>query len=363
MLDQVAAAFDRQDYKTAAQLLRQLSQQSPDNPWVWFYTGRLHEVSGKVEAAAAAYRKLLQETTNPKIAFQARQGLQRLDEITKERRREAIAHATTDASNNETGFLVLESMKGELHQSIIQVFARIMGLDPYTARIHLSHRSWRLYRVGAMGELQVYGRELREAGIPALWVPLSQIRAIRVFQVHYLQTGSPQPTVVCHNETRQLGSLAFDWTEVRQQVEGTLPIFEEVVDLGPWNKLKRKEQTQDYAQMLDLHLPGRNCILRFCDRTYQFQQGLSFNPAASEQRPRVQATTRMNWINLKNFLQTHLPNVPVWSEFTAFGETALEHLEMMELPPHIALFRRAETKWDPAFHLYSGLIWHHLTKE
>jgi predicted Zn-dependent protease len=74
MIDQVAAAFERQDYRTAAQLLQQLSQDSPQNPWVQFYLGRLDEVSGKLETAEEIYRQLLRNVSNTKIVAQARQG-------------------------------------------------------------------------------------------------------------------------------------------------------------------------------------------------------------------------------------------------------------------------------------------------
>ncbi|PZV15213.1 MAG: hypothetical protein DCF22_07540 [Leptolyngbya sp.] len=40
MLDQVAAALERQDYQTAAQLLKELLKRSPQDPWVQLYVGR-----------------------------------------------------------------------------------------------------------------------------------------------------------------------------------------------------------------------------------------------------------------------------------------------------------------------------------
>jgi len=143
-IEQVAAAFDRQDYKTAAQLLKTLIQEAPDNLWVQLYAARLQEVSGKVELAEANYRKLLQRTTSAKIALQARQGLERLEQAAKARRQEAIAQATAAPGNTEAGFLVLETIRPEAKQAAVQRFAQIMKLDPYTARIHLSHRGWKL---------------------------------------------------------------------------------------------------------------------------------------------------------------------------------------------------------------------------
>jgi hypothetical protein len=73
--------------------------------------------------------------------------------------------------------------------------------------------------------------------------------------------------------------------------------------------------------------------------------------------PVHQATTRKNWNNLLDFLNRQLPNIPVWSDFTSFAETALDFREMLgHLPSHINLVRREETPWDPAFQLYSGLV-------
>lgn len=114
MLEQVAAAFERQDYRTAAELLKQMLQKSPQDPWVQFYLGRLHEVSGKLEAAKNVYRHLLQSAINSKILAQARQGLQRLEATATEQRQQAIAQATADPSNNQMGVLVLEPVPNEI---------------------------------------------------------------------------------------------------------------------------------------------------------------------------------------------------------------------------------------------------------
>ncbi|MEQ8959943.1 MAG: tetratricopeptide repeat protein, partial [Coleofasciculus sp. C2-GNP5-27] len=57
MLDQVTDAFKQKDYRTAARLLKQLAKEDPKNPWVRLYIGRLHEATGKLDAAETAYRK------------------------------------------------------------------------------------------------------------------------------------------------------------------------------------------------------------------------------------------------------------------------------------------------------------------
>ena len=355
-LEQIATALVKKNYRLAARLLKPLLQDCPQDPWVQLYYAQLQEELGKLEKAEIVYRKLLRETTIPKIALQARQGLQRLEnEITQEP--SAIAQSPSDPTDAEPGFLILEPLSQEAKQAIIPAFARLAKIDTYTARIQLSHRHWRLGRVGAMGELQTYGQALKQAGLLTFWISLSQIQQIRVFRVQYLQMDSHRPTVVCRNEAGQLGSLTFDWSEVNHQIKGLLPIFEQVVDLGPWNKLKRREETQDYAHLWDLHLPQRKCILRFCDRTYRFQQGIDFSSDSTATNAIVQNTTRLNWNRLLDFLKSHLQHTEVWQDFTPFAETSLDSLEFVaDLDPHIDLLRQNKTVWDVAFHLYSSLI-------
>jgi hypothetical protein len=280
MLDQIAAAFDRQDYRTAAKLLKEFLRESPQNPFGQFYRGRLYEVSGKLEAAEEIYRQLLRDVVNPKIAGQARQGIQRLETLAQTRQQTAIAKATADPKNTELGILVLEAISSDIRTTSAQSFAQIMKLDAYTARLQIPHRGWRLYRTGAIGELQHYGQQLRDAEIPAFWAPLKALQNLQVFQVQYFQSYQPNAIAVCQNEHDQLGSLSFDWAEVTQRVEGRLPIFEQVVDTDARQRTQRqrKEQTQDYAHICDLHLPKRRCILRLCDLNYHCHQGLRFQP-------------------------------------------------------------------------------------
>jgi len=359
MLEQVAAAFERQDYRTAAKLLKQMLQKSPQDPWVQFYLGRLHEVSGKLEAAENVYRHLLQSAINSKILAQARQGLQRLEALAKlaegiatEQRQQAIAQAIADPSNTQMGVLVLEPVPTEIKTTAAQKFGQIMQLDPYTARLQLPSRGWRLCRTGQIGELRFLGQNLLNSGVPCFWATLAEIQRIRVFQVNYFHSAVPPATVVCQNEQGQLGSLSFNWSEVTQRVTGLLPIFEQVVDLDARGKLKRKTQTQDYAQFCDLHLPSKLCILRLHDKSYQFQHDV----AISKQQNQMM-TTRINWNNLTSCLDRQLPDAKLWSDFTPFAETVLEQTELLgHIKSHIHLFRRTETSWDPAFHLYSGLV-------
>ena len=337
--------------KPAAKLLKQLLIESPDDPWVQFYLGRLHEVSTKYQDAEKVYRQLLQDTTNTKIVSLARQGLQRLQEIEIEQRQRAISQAKSEHNNTELGVLVLEPLSNEMKTDASRKFAQIMQLDPYTARLLMPSRGWRLYRTGQVGELKFYGKQLQQAGIPCFWATIAQIQQIQVYQVKHFQESTPQATVVCCNDTNQLGSLTFDWSEVTARVVGLLPIFEQVVDVNARRKLEWKTQTQDYAQFCDLHLPGRRCILRFYDNGYEFQQGLKIIPQAS------QNTIRINWNSLSSWIDQQLPQVKIWSDFTSFADTTLDQTEMLgHIKSHIHLFRREQTNWDSAFHLYSGLV-------
>ncbi len=350
MLDQVAAAFERQDYQTASELLSKLSQDSPDHPWVQFYIGRLHEVSSRHTEAEKVYRQLLQNTTNTKVIAQARQGLARLSAIEQAERQQAIAQFKA-ANQTQLGILILEPIHTD-KTIAAQKFAQIMQIDPYTARLLLPSRGWRLYRTGEIGELIYYGEQLKLAGIPCFWTTIASIQAIRVFQVSHFQEISPQATVICRNEANQVGSLTFNWSEVKGSVNGLLPIFEEVVDQDARRKLLRKTQTQDYAQFCDLHIKDR-CILRLSDSNYQFQKGEKIATQANLN------TVRINWNSILAFLDQQLPQIKTWSDFTHFAESVLDHTEALSpISSHIHLLRREETSWDPAFQLYSGLAFY-----
>lgn len=350
MINEVAAAFDRKDYREAARLLKQLVKESPENPTVQLYIGRLHEATGKLEAAEKVYRQLLRNTTNPKIVSQARQGLKHLEDNEKQKRRNAIAQAKADPKNTQMGVLILEPIANEAKPEAAKNFAKIMNIDAYKARLLLPSRGWRMYRTGAIGELQLYSKELLAAGIANFCATLDDIKKINIFCVNYFQSVSPQPTIVCQNDRGQLGQLDFKWNEVSQIVSARLPIFEEVVDHDHLKRLLRRVETQDYAQFCDLHLPGRRSILRIYDRAYNFQQGVDFSA------PGEMATNRRNWNRAIGFLNSQLPQAKVLSEFDAFAETVLELSELLDrIPSHINLMRKAESHWDSAFQLYSGL--------
>ena len=361
-LEKIAAAFDRKDYREAAQLVSVLLNQSPQNPWGQVYLGRLHEVSGKLEAAETVYRQLLRNALNPKIADQARQGLQRLQAIVKEKREKAIAQAKADPQNAEPGILIIEPVSAETKAEAAKHFARIMELDPYTARLQLPTRNWRLYRTGTMADLSVYVAELQQVGIPAFCVSIAKSQQIRVFRVCYFLSDSPRATAVCKDESNQIGQINFNWSEVAQRVEGMLPIFKKYAEFDILHgEVEYKEQTHEYAHICDLHLPRRRCILRLLDQTYEFQQGVSLTPP--QQVPLGRGVTAnssnfsSNWNGLVNFLNRQLPESKVWSDFTPFAEAAINRADLLRpVKSYIDVFRRTESNWDPAFELYSRLV-------
>lgn len=349
MLEQVAAAFEREDYQTAAQLLREWVKQAPNDPWLKFYMGRLQEVSGKPKAAAEIYRQILRESANAKLIAQARQGIQRLELAAKAQRQAAIAQATADPENQELGFLVLEPIPNEQRLELGKRFASLLHTDAYTARGQLPSRGWRLYRTGAIGELTVFGEELRQAGIPAFWMSLSQVQQVEVFQVKYFQALQPQAVVVCENAAQQVGTLTFAWSEVQQRVEGLLPLFSQVVDVGYRDQLEWKEHIEDYTHLCDLHLPQRRCILRLHDERYDFQRGITAN--------REYETLRQSWNELTQAVYQPLTQCPVWSDFTQFSENVDDFVDDIErIESHIYLPRAADCYLDPTFHLYSCLV-------
>jgi hypothetical protein len=372
-INQIAAALEGKDYKQAAQLIKQLQKESPENPWVQYYIGRYYELTNNLEKAQTTYKQILRDITNPKIVSQTRQGIQRIETAQQNLRQQAIQTAKNDPSNLEPGLLILEPVSPEQKPAAVQNISRIFKIDAYTTRMQIQSRGWRLYKTGPIGELRIYGQELLNAGIPVFWATLSDIQKIQIFRVQHFQSLT-SPAVVCKDKLDRLGAIEFNWSEVTQRVEGLLPIFIEIMDYSPHRRkeqFRHREIRQDYAQICDLHIPSRNCILRISDQSYEFQQGVDFTQISadlpglahpknqksrsqkSQQMP--QSTTRINWNRLLEILDQQL-DVTVWSEFTSFAETAIDYTQMLsKIESHVEVDRKSETPWDPAFQLYSGL--------
>ena len=372
-INQIAAALEGKDYKQAAQLIKQLQKESPENPWVQYYIGRYYELTNNLEKAQTTYKQILRDITNPKIVSQTRQGIQRIETAQQNLRQQAIQTAKNDPSNLEPGLLILEPVSPEKKAAAVQNISRIFKIDAYTTRMQIQSRGWRLYKTGPIGELRIYGQELLNAGIPVFWATLSDIQKIQIFRVQHFQSLT-SPAVVCKDKLSRLGAIEFNWSEVTQRVEGLLPMFIEIMDYSPHRRkdqFRHREIRQDYAQICDLHIPSRNCILRISDQSYEFQQGVDFTQISADipalahpknQKSRSQkskqipqSTTRINWNHLLEILDQQL-DVTVWSEFTSFAETVIDYTQMLsKIESHVEVERKSETPWDPAFQLYSGL--------
>ncbi|MEG3436290.1 hypothetical protein V0288_04090 [Pannus brasiliensis CCIBt3594] len=362
MIKEVAEAIDRQDYQTADRLIRELQNVETDNPWLKFYAARLNEVSGELAIAAREYRELLRLTTNPKLIASIRQGIGRIELIEqteireqKQQRQSALEQAKAAPENQELGVLILEPIPSEQKQAAAKEFGRIMGLDPYTARLQLPSRAWRLYRVGPLGELQVYVNDFRAAGIPCFCAPVAAIGRPEVYLALHFENADERASIVYEPVPGSEALFSFDWSDASAIVEGLLPIFGECVDVDARRKQIRKIGVLDYARVIDLHLPSRNAIVRICDRHYNFQRGHAFagRPAAGE----AQTTNRDNWNQLDRYLKQKLPGIPVRSDFQPFAETTVDFYPLLKaIDPRLDLLRIEETYWDTAFQLYSGLI-------
>lgn len=354
MLEPIINAINTQNYAEAAQLIAQLKQQEPDDIWLPFYEARLAEAQGNLSLADEHYRQLLPQAFNPKLAAQIRQGIERITNLEEAQRQAALSQAMEAQGGLEMGMLILEAVPHDLRKKAAQQFGEIMEVDPYTARLQLPSRSWRLYRTGAIGKLRFYAEQLNKAEIPAFTALIRNISSLQVHQVLYIESVSPQVTIVYEPKKGQRDIFSFDWSEVGQRVEGLLPLFEECVDVGFRGKLKRSVETLDYAKFCDLHLPAHRLIIRLCDQTYRFVEGRSFSQTQKATDGRATATD--SWHHIMQFIDQATPNIPRYSEFTPFGESAIDFQELLKLiRPHINLLRREETPWDTAFHLYSGL--------
>ncbi len=352
----IEAALQAENHAEVVRLLDTLDQQ---NVWTQLYWAKLWETTQKEDQAESTYRNLLRQAENPKLTLAARQGLERLKMQKTQLRQEAIAEAIADPIKTEIGVLVFAPILPEQKAEAAQAIAKIMNLDPYSARMLLPSKGIRLYRVGVVGELEFFGQQLKNKGIPVFWLSLSKIKAVTVYPVLYFESveEKAQVSVQSADTAQEQQSIQFAWSDVAARIEGQIPIFEEVLDRDARGKLLRKEKTQDYANFCDLHLPKQNCILRFSDAVYQFNRGVNLTPQPALDQPLKHNTAWANWRQLSGLLSQNLSQQPLHSDFESFAETALEHPELLsKLTAHIDLFRREESDWDPAFQLYSALL-------
>lgn len=355
MYDLIITALQAQQFNQAAQLLKQWQQKKPQDPWLQLAIGQYWEAKGELEKAQVIYTRLLQNVSNTKVLSQTREAMQRVRNQLAHRREHDLSEAKQQPGATATAVLILKPVAGEQRQQAAEGLSNVMQLDAYSARLKLPSQTWRLYRVGPAGELQYFCEQLNAHQTPAGVVLVEDVKAIPVFRVQTIQSFEPQITVVCQNGQGQRGTIQLEWSDVTQWLVGQVPIYESVVDLGPWGKLTRKEATQDYAEIIDWHLHGRGCLLRLCDRAYKHREAASpptATPVPEEDSPLIAASA---WKSLKTYLQTAIPTPP-YTDFAGFGEGALDFIQLMPtFEPHIDLARNAPSAWDEAFHLYSSL--------
>jgi hypothetical protein len=376
MLKQAADALNRQDYETATKLIAILVAEQPDDHQVQLYAAQLQEVTNQLDNALEIYRSLLRQSVNIKIVTEARQGIQRIEQIQTQIQAHALTCARAGIEDNvEPGVLILEPISPASKQIVAPRFAAIMDIDPYSARLQLPTRGWRLYRSGTMGELEFYYNQLQQAEIPSFCVSQHNIQRQFVFRVNYFQVLHPQATIVCMDDQSELRTFNFNWSEVTQIVMGMLPIFEEVVEIDARNRTHRKPKILDYIHVCDLQLRKRRSIFRLCSQTYDFcdykqlvtqnRRDLLTGDLSSElsgdlsgllNGQRIPKTSHDNWKNLMSQIRKQVPEIKTWSDFTPFAETALGFPELLNhIHPHLELLRRADSPWDRAFQLYSTL--------
>lgn len=345
---QVAAALEVRDYQQVTWLLKQWQANDPQNPMLWLYVAQMQERTDRLEAAQKNYLKLLKQTPSSKIMNQARAGIARIQQRQNTIKAEALDKAKQLEGGAEVAMLAIAAPEKASHQQAIQGMATVFKLDAYTARLKVPTSGFRLHRIGAWGEVSYYVKALHQAKTPAFAVKVNDIKAQPVFQIEYFEKLHSQPIVVCKNAAGQLCQISFDWSDVTGRVSGQLPVFEQVVDIGNWGRTIRKEQVQDYAQVLDLHLQKKNMVLRLCDRLYQYPKGVSLFEQS-------ELNSRLQWNQLLHQI-AHSISSPHYSDFGRFGKGALEFIPL--LPPlnaHLDIDRRAPSDWDLAFHLYSSL--------
>ena len=360
-IDRVLAALKNKRYREAANLLKPLLQQEPENPRLLACLAQVYEAGGKADKAERLYRQVMRDTTNPQTIAQARQGLQRLLEREKALREAEIERAKNDPANAAQGLLILEAIALDKRQEAAQLLVRTFGMDGYTAKLQFPNKGWRLFKTGPIGTMCVYAQQLREAGVPAFAVPLPAIKELNVLRVMHFERLEPQPAIAYRDVAGERGTIAFDWSEVRRQVQGFLPIFVETASLEVSSdrskRFQKRTETNDYARVWDFHLLERNTIVRLCDQSYQFHEGIDLTPPSASEGAR-KMTARLRWNYLSEKLAPHLSAAPVWSEFTQFAENAVvSYREMLDrISASIDIPRPKPSPWDPSFQLYSGLV-------
>jgi hypothetical protein len=366
----IAAAIDRQDYRKAAKLLKPFYADRPQDPWVQFYVAQIQAGTGSTEVAESLYRKLLKTSATPRFSRQIRLALEQLQSKSIAERQAQIAAALATPEAKVLGCLILKPLDREQRDRVLPEFAKLLRLDPYTARLQLSGRGLRFYRTGPIAELQFYVDAFAKIGLPAFCHDLNALRRLEVLHVDQIQWGGsgephrvigrvqphPGESTGLPDSSGQLGHLLFKSREVSRSIIAQLPVHQSVPDLDLRGRRVRTVQVQDYAQCCDLILADRRCILRLCDRTYDFAAG---QPELANQgwelsRP---VTLREKWLTVLQNIERYLPQATNDRGMAIFAETAADFRPFLQqIKPQLAFGRRDEDQEaDRIYDLYSRL--------
>jgi hypothetical protein len=350
----------RKDLPAATQTLQQLLKVNPNAPQVQIATADLYKIAGNPEQAETIYRDVLKSCTQTKLLAQARKGLKEIEDADLKQHQDGIAQAIAAVGGQNLGFLAIHPVPGDRKQDAAAKLAKIFRIDLYTAKIQIPSRNLKVLRIGRLGEMQFYGQNLTDAGIPALWTSLSAISAINVHTVAYFEPAPDKSGIyaVCSPEPgkdRNPYQIKFSWSDVRQRVYGLLPTYGEVVTVDAKHQLVRKQEVLDLVRICDLHLQAQNCILRFHDNCYQFAEGIQFEVKRSLEH--IAPTVEERWQSLITWLSNSTPQVQGKDDFNDFAEMLLAYPDFLkEIDPKIDLFRAQESLWDNCFQIYSGTI-------
>ena len=351
MFKEINQAINNQNYTLAKEILTQLATVEKDNLWIKYYEGLIIEKEGNLQEAEANYRQIIKDSIFPdyKLIKLIRDGIERIENTNEQEKKEVINEFKNIENAEDLAVLILQPVALEDKKVLAPKLAKIMNIDNYTATLQIPIRSWRLYKTGNLGELNYYQSELSKVEIPCFCHRIENINKIHVYQVKYILDDTSEVTIICQDETEKEKTLTFKWEEIDHKIQGLIPIFELTVHVDAKGKMEKKKSTLDYVQFYDLHLLSHNLILRFNDYFYKFEQGLNIS--------HHEKTTKEKWNNLMSFFGEKIPNKPLWSDFTLFGEGVIQFPEMLQhIKSHVYLFHRQENLWDETFQLYSGLI-------
>lgn len=351
MFPEIKLAIDKENYDQARKILTQLAREDHNNLWVKYYQSLILEKEENLKEAETNYRQIIKDSIypDPNLIKLIRDGIERIVNVYKQVKQEKINEFKDIENSDDLAVLFLQPVTLDEKKILAPKLAKIMEIDHYTATLQIPTRTWRLYKTGNLGELNYWQSELSQVDIPCFCESIKNLNKIVVYQAKYIIEDSENVTILIENNLEKEQEITFKWEDINNKVQGLIPIFESTLYVDARGKPLRKQSILDYGQFYDLHLLSENLILRFSDSFYKFDQGLSLT--------KQEKTAKEKWQILLDFFAHKIPNKPLWSDFTIFGEAVINFPEMLkQVEANINLFHREENIWDEAFQLYSCLI-------